>query len=154
MPQLRPTHLPDVSIIEFLTGAVFVLAYIRFDVTLSTFKWLFFSCILIILIVTDLRVRLLPDAVVWPGFGIGLVLATRIPTDDPAGFMLLGILQRAVPPSFYEYAYQTHPVLLSAALGFFDALLGAALGRSCSGQQPRFTNFFANAKEWVWAMSK
>ncbi|MGB2626616.1 MAG: prepilin peptidase [Candidatus Acidiferrum sp.] len=119
---------PMYPIIEFLTGAVFVLTYIRFDVTLSTFKWLFFSCILIVLIVTDLRVRLLPDAVVWPGFGIGLVLATRIPTDDPAGFMLLGMLQRAVPPSFYEYAYQTHPVLLSAALGFLDALLGAAFG--------------------------
>ncbi len=119
---------PMYPIIEFLTGAIFVLTYIEFDVTLSTFKWLFFSCIIIVLIVTDLRVRLLPDAVVWPGFGIGLALATRIPSDDPAGFMLLGLLRRVVGSGFYENTYRTHPDFLSAALGVLDALLGAAFG--------------------------
>ena len=125
------TISPMYPIIEFLTGAIFVLTYLKFDFTLPTFKWLFFSCLLIILIVTDLRVRLLPDAVVWPGFGIGLVFATKIPADDPAGYMIIAYLERAVPPGFYQNLYQLHrPVLpyLNAALGLLDALLGAAFG--------------------------
>ena len=125
------TISPMYPIIEFLTGAIFVLTYLKFDITLATFKWLFFSCLLIILIVTDLRVRLLPDAVVWPGFGIGLVFATKIPADDAAGYMIIAYLERAVPSGFYQNLYQLHrPVLpyLNAALGLLDALLGAAFG--------------------------
>ena len=77
----RHCHLPIsplYPIIEFLTGAFFVLTYYTFGVTLPTFKWLFFGCLLIVLIATDLRVRLLPDAVTFFGLGLGLAFATRI----------------------------------------------------------------------------
>jgi leader peptidase (prepilin peptidase)/N-methyltransferase len=121
---------PMYPIIEFLTGAIFVLTYLEFGITLPTFKWLFFSCLLIILIVTDLRVRLLPDAVVWPGFGIGLVLATRIPPDDPTGYALIERLQTAVAPNLFlsSHISAVNANRLNQVFGLLDALLGAAFG--------------------------
>ncbi len=122
---------PMYPIIEFLTGAIFVLTYFEFSISLPTFKWLFFSCLLIILIVTDLRVRLLPDAVVWPGFGIALVLATKIPPNDPAGYTIIGFLEGALPSGVFKNVYESHANLIpyvNAALGLLDALLGAAFG--------------------------
>ncbi|HUI50214.1 MAG TPA: prepilin peptidase, partial [Terriglobales bacterium] len=48
---------PMYPIIEFLTGAIFVLAYYKFGLTVLTGKWILFSCLILILVVTDLRVR-------------------------------------------------------------------------------------------------
>jgi leader peptidase (prepilin peptidase)/N-methyltransferase len=106
---------PLYPIIEFLTGAFFVLTYYAFGVTLPTFKWLFFGCLLIILIVTDLRVRLLPDAVTFFGLGLGLAFATRIFPSSSLGL---------------PYGLFLHlPVRLPhAAFGLIDSLLGAAFG--------------------------
>jgi leader peptidase (prepilin peptidase)/N-methyltransferase len=106
-------------IVEFLTGAIFVLAYYKFGLTLLTLKWLVFSCLIIILTVTDLRVRLLPDAITFPGTLVGILLALRIPIFDPTAGMLYIRLFHKLPP---------YPALvfnvLNAALG---ALLGSLL---------------------------
>jgi leader peptidase (prepilin peptidase)/N-methyltransferase len=114
----RNCHLPIsplYPIVEFLTGSLFVLTYYTFGITLPTFKFLLFGCLLIILIVTDIRVRLLPDAVNWFGFGLGLAFATRIVPSSFLGFEYrdIWIHDRRVPPYIN---------------GIFDALLGAALG--------------------------
>jgi leader peptidase (prepilin peptidase)/N-methyltransferase len=109
----RNCHLPIspmYPIVEFLTGVLFVLTFYTFGVTLPAFKFLVFGCLLIILIVTDLRVRLLPDAVNWFGFGLALAFATKIP---PGGFHDIWVRDR---PS--------HPMLT----GVLEALLGAAFG--------------------------
>jgi leader peptidase (prepilin peptidase) / N-methyltransferase len=119
---------PMYPIIEFLTGAIFVLTYLSFGVTLVTFKWLFFACLILILIATDLRVRILPDAVIWPGFGIGLVLSTRIPPNDPTGFALVHSAERTIAPNFFFHNSTPGATFFAAALGVFDALLGAAFG--------------------------
>ena len=111
--QCRNCHLPIspmYPIIEFATGAMFVLTYYCFGLTVLTFKILIFISLLIVLIVTDLRVRLLPDAINWFGFGLGLAFATRIRPDGIAGIWLH---PRHVP---------------NWAIGVVDALLGAALG--------------------------
>jgi leader peptidase (prepilin peptidase)/N-methyltransferase len=108
---------PMYPLVELLTAAFFVLTYHTFGVTLPTFKWLLFGCLLIILIVTDLRVRLLPDAVVWPGFGIGLVLASRIPPNDGTAIAL-----------FYRLGFGHFSLHSDYLFGVLDALLGAALG--------------------------
>jgi leader peptidase (prepilin peptidase)/N-methyltransferase len=97
-------------IIEFSTGILFVLTYYSFGITLPTFKFLLFGCLLVILMVTDVRVRLLPDAVNWFGFGLALAFATRVP---PEGFSDLWLHARHFP------------VMLT---GVLDALLGAAFG--------------------------
>jgi len=109
----RHCHLPIspmYPIVEFLTGVFFVLTYYTFGVTLPTFKFLLFGCLLIILIVTDIVARILPDSVNWFGFGLALAFATRVPPD---GFSDISIHDRHIS---------------SLVTGVLDALLGAAFG--------------------------
>ena len=101
---------PMYPMVEFLTGVLFVLTYHTFGISLAAFKFLVFGCLVIILIVTDLRVRLLPDAVNWFGFGLALAFATRIPPDGGRDIRVL--------------AHPVHPMLV----GVLEALLGAAFG--------------------------
>jgi leader peptidase (prepilin peptidase) / N-methyltransferase len=108
---------PMYPLIEFLTGSFFVLTYFTFGIQLFTFKTLIFGCLLIILIVTDLRVRLLPDAIVWPGFGIGLAFASRIPPVDGTAVSL-----------YFRLGFHRLPQHTPSVFGVADALLGAALG--------------------------
>jgi leader peptidase (prepilin peptidase) / N-methyltransferase len=109
----RNCHLPIspmYPIVEFLTGAFFVLTYYTYGITLPTFKYLIFGCLLVILIVTDIRVRILPDAVNAFGFGVGLAFATRILPD--------GIWDALIRIGHL-------PAML---VGVLEALLGAAFG--------------------------
>jgi leader peptidase (prepilin peptidase) / N-methyltransferase len=110
----RTCHLPIspmYPIVEFLTGALFVLTYYSFGLRLPAFKFLIFGCLLIILIVTDIVSRILPDAVNWFGFGLALAFATVIP-----------------PGGFFEGARVHDRHIPTALAGVLDALLGAAFG--------------------------
>src|SRR5260370_42692881 len=73
---------PMYPIIEFLTGAMFVLTYYAFGLTLGTFKFLIFYCLLIVLIVTYLRLRILPYAINWTGFDDCIELSTKVTPPD------------------------------------------------------------------------
>jgi len=109
----RNCHLPIspmYPVVEFLTGAYFVLTYFTFGLTVPTFKFLTLGCLLIVLIVTDIVQRILPDAVNWFGFGLALAFATRVPPD---GFTELWIHDWNIP---------------AVVVGVIDALLGAAFG--------------------------
>jgi leader peptidase (prepilin peptidase) / N-methyltransferase len=101
-------------LIELVTGLLFVGCYLSFGLTIETFKWLFFVCIIVILTITDLRVRILPDAVNGPGFVAGLIFAWFVPPGDGTS-MLLNVRL-------------FHGALPEGALGVLDALLGAAFG--------------------------
>lgn len=105
---------PMYPIIEFTTGLLFMACYLSFNVTLPTFKWIFFTCLLIVLAVTDLRERILPDAVNWPGFGIGLAFAIRIPPQDGMAAWFCERFFHYFPPQ--------------RVVGVLDALIGAAFG--------------------------
>ena len=109
----RNCHLaisPMYPIVEFLTGVLFVVTYYSFGLTLPTFKFLIFACLLVILLVTDIVERILPDAINWFGFGLALAFATRVP---PERFVDLWIHDRYLSP---------------LVVGVIDALLGAAFG--------------------------
>ena len=56
--------------IEFATALLFIACYLSFGLSIATLKWLFFSSILVVLIVTDYRERILPDLVNWFGVGV------------------------------------------------------------------------------------
>jgi len=101
---------PMYPVVEFLTGAFFVLTYFRFGLTVPAFKFLILGCLLIVLIATDILERILPDAVNWFGFGLALAFATRVP-----------------PEGFSEYLFR-HQHLHPMVTGVIDALLGAAFG--------------------------
>ncbi|HXH68434.1 MAG TPA: prepilin peptidase [Candidatus Limnocylindrales bacterium] len=111
---------PMYPLVEFTTGLIFVLTWYEFGISLLTLKWIIFSCLIIVLVVTDFRVRLLPDLVNFPGLAIGLVLAFRVPISDPTAVTLFFLL------GFRKFPFQTELFfnVLNAVLG---ALAGSML---------------------------
>jgi len=101
-------------LVELATGLLFVAAFLEYGITQATVKWLFFTCLVIVLAITDLRVRLLPDLVTWPGFAAGLVLSAFVPPSGGFGQALSWRL--------------LHQPLRPNAAGLLEAILGAAFG--------------------------
>ena len=101
-------------LIELATGLLFVACYLQFGLTQTTVKWLFFTCLIIVLTITDLRIRILPDLVNWPGFVCGLFFSAVVPPDDGTAFWL--------------YTTVFHHIPRTWVLGLLDSLLGAAFG--------------------------
>jgi leader peptidase (prepilin peptidase)/N-methyltransferase len=105
---------PMYPVVELVTGLLFVGCYLEFGISQATVKWLFFICLIIILTVTDLRVRLLPDVITWPGFVAGVLFSAFVPPNDGVAFLLTLRLFHQLPPE--------------RVLGVMEALLGAAFG--------------------------
>ena len=105
---------PMYPLIELSTGLLFVAAYLDFGITQATVKWIFFTCLVIVLTVTDLRVRMLPDVINWPGFAAGVLFSAFVPPNDGiAQFLSYRLFQVRLP---------------GAAAGVLDGLTGAAFG--------------------------
>lgn len=101
-------------IVELLTGILFLGCYIAFGLTAEAAKWAVFSGLMIVLVFTDLRERVLPDVVNYTGFGIGLGISFFTqPTDGTALWISNHVF--AFPPP-------------APVLSFIDAILGAAVG--------------------------
>jgi leader peptidase (prepilin peptidase) / N-methyltransferase len=105
---------PTYPLIELLTGLLFVACYLDFGITQTAVKWLFFTCLIIILAITDLRVRILPDVITWPGAAVGLFFSALVPPADGTASWLASTFSQKAAPSYI--------------LGLLDAILGAALG--------------------------
>jgi leader peptidase (prepilin peptidase)/N-methyltransferase len=105
---------PMYPLVEFTTGLLFVGCFLDFGISQATIKWLFFICLIVILTVTDLRVRLLPDVITWPGFAAGVLFSAFVPPNDGVAFLLCLRLFHWLPPERF--------------LGVIEALLGAAFG--------------------------
>jgi leader peptidase (prepilin peptidase)/N-methyltransferase len=105
---------PMYPLVELVTGFLFVACYLDFGLTQVTVKWLFFTCLIVILTITDVRVRLLPDVVNWPGLAVGLFFSAFLPPGDGTAYLVVATLFRRAPPPY--------------ALGVIDAVLGAAFG--------------------------
>jgi len=124
-------------LIELATGLLFVAAFVEFGITQTTVKWLFFTCLILILTVTDLRVRLLPDAVNWPGFAAGLMFSAVVPPSNGfAGALAERFLQMRLP---------------GFATGILDGILGQLLEAFCCGPWRLDTNWCAATRAWAWA---
>ena len=97
--------------VELATGLLFVACYLVFGLNAEALKWAIFGALMIVLTITDLRERILPDKVNFLGLGLGLLLSffTR-PVDGTA--LWLANRWFAFPPP-------------EAALSFADALIGA-----------------------------
>jgi leader peptidase (prepilin peptidase)/N-methyltransferase len=101
-------------VIEFLTGALFLACFLVFGPTLATGKWFTFCSLLLVLAVTDLRERILPDTVNLTGCLLGLAWSAAVPVGDGSALWLAQRMFAFPPPS----------VVLSLA----DAVFGAAAG--------------------------
>ena len=112
-------------IVEFLTGLLFVLALREFGLTLATLKWMVFSCLIVVLVVTDLRVRILPDLVNFPGMVAGLLFSLGTPVLDTTATTLYVLVYRRLPFSLSWMAFSLLNAVLGAILGSFF-LWGAA----------------------------
>jgi leader peptidase (prepilin peptidase)/N-methyltransferase len=108
---------PMYPLVEFATGLIFVLTYYEYDIRLLTLKWLIFSCLIIVLVVTDFRVRLLPDLVNFPGLAMGLVFAFRVPIRDTTAGTL-----------FFLLGFRNFPFQSDLFFNVMNAVLGALVG--------------------------
>lgn len=100
--------------VELLTGLVLLLVYFRFGLSVAGLKATLLAGALIVLIFTDLRDRLLPDAITFPGMAAGVVFALWLPLEDGTAALLLRLLGGTTLPTI--------------ALSLADAVLGGLLG--------------------------
>ncbi len=105
---------PFYPLIELLTGLTFLLVYHLWGISPPAVKAVLLASALIVLTFTDLRERLLPDRITFPGIAAGFLFALWLPLEDGTAALLLRLLGGPNLPA----------VLLSIA----DALLGALLG--------------------------
>jgi len=107
---------PMYPLVELLTALLFLGCWLAFGFTAETVKWAAFSSLMIVLVFTDLRERILPDVVNYTGLAIGLAISLFTMPTDGTSLWLSNKLFAFPPPT---------PVI-----SLTDALLGAALGSS------------------------
>jgi len=100
--------------VELLTGVLFLLCYLEFGNSVLTVKWAAFSAILVVLIFTDWRERILPDKVNFTGLAFALAISFFVRPEDGTAAWIAARLFDFPPPT---------PVI-----SFADALIGAAVG--------------------------
>src|SRR5260370_18581543 len=103
-------------VVELGTGLLFLACYLAFGLHAEALKWAIFAALMIVLTVTDLRERILPDKVNFVGLGLGLLLSLFTRPVDGTALWLANRLFVYPPPE--------------AALSFACALIGA---RGASG---------------------
>jgi len=103
---------PMYPLVEFLTGLLFLACYLFFGLSTEFLKWSVFAALLVVLTITDIRERILPDKVNFLGLGLGLGLSlVTLPIDGTALWLSRRMFD--FPPPL-------------RALSFADAALGAA----------------------------
>jgi leader peptidase (prepilin peptidase) / N-methyltransferase len=105
---------PVYPAVELLTGFLFFACYLVFGNSILAVKWAAFSAILVVLIFTDWRERILPDSVNFTGLAIALVLSFFVRPEDGTAAWLANRMFDFPPPA---------PVI-----SFADAVIGAAIG--------------------------
>ena len=100
--------------VELLTGLLFLGCYYVFGPTVDALKWAVFAALLVVLTITDLRERILPDEVNFFGLGAGLLFSFFTKSLDGTALWLSNRWFEFPPPQ--------------AALSFADAVLGALAG--------------------------
>jgi leader peptidase (prepilin peptidase)/N-methyltransferase len=105
---------PMYPLVELLNGALYLVCYLAFGITIETIKWSIFSSLLLILVFTDLRERILPDVINYTGFAIALVMSLFLSPSDGSALWIANHYFAFAPPM---------PVISLA-----DAIFGAAFG--------------------------
>jgi len=105
--------------VELLTGALFLVCYAYFGLTLATLKYCVFGFLILGLIFTDAETKLLPDKLTLPGLALGVLFSLLVPVHDMASQFLPGVLNLPISADISGHLFS-----------LLDSLLGAALGAS------------------------
>jgi leader peptidase (prepilin peptidase)/N-methyltransferase len=97
--------------VELATGLLFLACAFAFGATLEAVKWAILSAIIVVLVATDIRERILPDKINFTGLAIGIVISAFLRPADGGAAWLSNRMFDFPPPT---------PVLSVA-----DSLLGA-----------------------------
>ena len=115
-------------IVEVITGAVFLGAYLLFDSPAVLVTRLLFACAMIVLFVIDLEHRILPDVITLPGIALGFVFSLFLPPgwrDSLIGIVLGGGSLWLLGEAYFRIRHEE-------GMGFGDvkmlAMIGAFLG--------------------------
>jgi leader peptidase (prepilin peptidase)/N-methyltransferase len=100
--------------VELLTALLFLACYLAFGPTVETLKWAVFAALIVVLTVTDIRERILPDKVNFFGLGAGLLFSLFSKSLDGTALWIANRWFDFPPPQI--------------ALSFADAALGALAG--------------------------
>lgn len=105
---------PMYPAVELLTGILFLGCYFAFGLTVDALKWAVFASLLVVLAITDVRERILPDEVNFFGIGAGLLFSLFTKPLDGTALWLANRWFDYPPPPM--------------ALSVIDAVLGALAG--------------------------
>jgi leader peptidase (prepilin peptidase)/N-methyltransferase len=100
--------------VELLTGLLFLACFLVFGPTVDAAKWAVFAALLVVLTITDLLERILPNEINFFGLAAGLLFSFFTRPVDGSALWLANRVFAFPPPA---------PVL-----SFADALLGAITG--------------------------
>jgi leader peptidase (prepilin peptidase)/N-methyltransferase len=110
---------PRYMIVELLIAILFVVSFLTFGLSVEAVKYCVFSFLIIGLIFTDADLKLLPDTMTLPGFGLGLVFSVLTPVGGTAWLMRHGAAEwfTALPFDMRWRAASLLAAILGAALG-------------------------------------
>jgi len=100
--------------VELATGLLFLACAVAFGPTLEGVKWALLSALIVVLVATDIRERILPDKVNFTGLILGVAISGFLRPVDGVAAWLSGKMFDFPPPA---------PVLSVA-----DSLMGALVG--------------------------
>jgi leader peptidase (prepilin peptidase)/N-methyltransferase len=114
--------------VEIVTALVFVVTYLTYGLTLLSLVRVIFGCALIVLFVTDLQHKILPNVITLPGIVIGFLCSLFLPpgwVSSLIGVLVGGGVLFAIAEAYYRVRGQE-------GLGMGDvkllAMIGAFLG--------------------------
>jgi leader peptidase (prepilin peptidase)/N-methyltransferase len=115
-------------LVELVTAAVCVAAYVLFDPSLLLVSRLVFACAMIVLFVVDLQHRILPNVITLPGIVVGFIFSLFVPpgwVDSLIGIVAGGGVLLLMAEMYYRLRKEE-------GLGMGDvkmlAMIGAFLG--------------------------
>jgi leader peptidase (prepilin peptidase)/N-methyltransferase len=114
--------------VEIVTALVFAITYLTYGLTLLSVVRVIFACALIVLFVTDLQHKILPNVITLPGIVIGFACSVFLPpgwVSSVIGIFVGGGVLFAIAEAYYRVRGQE-------GLGMGDvkllAMIGAFLG--------------------------
>jgi leader peptidase (prepilin peptidase)/N-methyltransferase len=114
--------------VEVITALVFVITYVAFGLTVHGLVRVVFGCAMIVLFITDLQHKILPNVITYPGIVLGFVCSVFLPpgwTSSLIGLIVGGGFLLLIAEAYYRLRGQE-------GLGMGDvkllAMIGAFLG--------------------------